>query len=212
MVISKEIADRLRALAELALHFFTQQDYSRTRLQSLQPPRCNGTGRGVHSVTRSDFEQQSFAHIVLPLGALPSLLGDVGSKDKNIADNAHNTSAANIGTDYVVIRRRRVRLGVAMTLVCCGSLASVHSPQACKSVSRVCIMSYVTACSLFLTQVCKHRSACVFPTSLLTVLARTGAIFSVSIRAAGNSLTGQRLGFPRLSWVSVAAGRVSAER
>ena len=31
------------------------------------------------------------------------------------------------GTDYVVLRRRRARLGAAVTLVCCGSLASVHS-------------------------------------------------------------------------------------
>ena len=30
------------------------------------------------------------------------------------------------GTDYVVLRRRRSRLGAAMTLVCCGSLAAVH--------------------------------------------------------------------------------------
>ena len=76
-------ADRLRAPTELALLLFTEQDY-KTRHQPLQPPRCNGKGRRVHSVLRSDVEQRSFAHTVSPLGALLLPLSDVGRKTKGI--------------------------------------------------------------------------------------------------------------------------------
>ena len=110
-----------------------------------------------------------------------------------------------------------------MTLVHCGSLASVHSHKPA-SPSRVSA-SFLTSshCSSYLAQLCKHRLASVLPTSL-TILARIGAILSVSslpdycwvaLQRTRASLL--RLGGPytrkytRLSWVSVTAGRVSAE-
>ena len=102
---------------------------------------------------------------------------------------------------------------------------SMQVPLAClRHVLRHCT-------ALFLAQVCQHCLACVLPTPL-TILARIGAILSVSIRAIGIRLTGVILGFalqparlplhsvpvvptrestPGLSRVSVTAGRVSAE-
>ena len=80
--LSKEVADRLRALAEHAPRFIAEEDYRESRHQPLQPPRCNGKGRGVHSLLRSGVEQRSFAHTVLPLGALPLPLSDVGRKQR----------------------------------------------------------------------------------------------------------------------------------
>ena len=74
---SKEVADRLRALAELAPRFFAEKHHRGSR-QPPQPPRCNEKGREVHSVLRSGVEQRSFAHTVLPLGALLLPLCDVG--------------------------------------------------------------------------------------------------------------------------------------
>ena len=64
--------------------------------QPVQPPHCNGKGRGVHCVLRSGVEQRSFAHTVCPLGALPLLLGDVAQKSW-YADDSHNTRAVTLG-------------------------------------------------------------------------------------------------------------------
>ena len=74
-----------------------EQDYRNTRLQLLQPPRCNGTGRGVHSIRRSGDKQRSFAHTVPPLTAFPLLLSYVAQKTLNIADNAHISIAVTLG-------------------------------------------------------------------------------------------------------------------
>ena len=52
----------------------------KTHHQHLQPPRCNGKGRGVFSVRRSGVEQRSFAHTASPLRAFPSLFGDVAQE------------------------------------------------------------------------------------------------------------------------------------
>ena len=87
-----QVADQLRALAELAHRLFAEQDYRGSLRQPLQPPHCNGKRRGVHSDLRSSVEQQRFAHTVSLLGALPSSLSDVGRKNKVQADDAHNTS------------------------------------------------------------------------------------------------------------------------
>ena len=62
---------------------FAQRDYRKTRLHFLQPSRCNGKDTGVHSVLRSGVESRCFAHIVVPLGALPSPLGDVAQKPEH---------------------------------------------------------------------------------------------------------------------------------
>ena len=78
--ISRKVADRLSALAELAPLFYAEQDFSKSRHQLLQPPRCIGKGRGVHSVLRSGVEQWSFAHTVLPLGASLLPLSDKAQK------------------------------------------------------------------------------------------------------------------------------------
>ena len=48
-------------------------------------------------VLRSGVEHQSFAHLVSPLGALPSSLGDVGRKNKVQADSAHDTGTDTLG-------------------------------------------------------------------------------------------------------------------
>ena len=76
--LSNEVAERLSALAELEPRFFAEQDYDESHHQRLQPPRCNGESRGVHSVLRSGVEQWSFVHTISPLGPLPLPLCDVG--------------------------------------------------------------------------------------------------------------------------------------
>ena len=92
--------------------FLAAQAY-KTRHEPFLPPHCNGKkSRGVHSVLRSGVEQRSFAHAVLPIRALLSLLSDVAQQETNIADNTHKTSAVTL-TDHVVLRRRRSRLGGA---------------------------------------------------------------------------------------------------
>ena len=95
--LSKEVADRPSVLAELAPRFFAEQDYEESRQQPLQPPRCNGKGRGVHSVLRSGVEQRSFAHTVSPLGALPSHHSVTWDKSKEQADDARDTSTDTLG-------------------------------------------------------------------------------------------------------------------
>ena len=60
--LSKEVADRLSALAELAPRFFAKQDHEESRHQALQPPRCNGKSGGVHSVLRSGVQQRLCPH------------------------------------------------------------------------------------------------------------------------------------------------------
>ena len=68
--IGSQIADHLQALSKTptsnayGLHFVT------------------GNGRGVHSVRRSGIEQRSFAHTILPLGALSLPLSDVERKQR----------------------------------------------------------------------------------------------------------------------------------
>ena len=58
------------ASKKLRASFPCRTGLQETRHQPLQPPRCNGKGRGVHPVLRSG-EQRSFAHTVWPLGASP---------------------------------------------------------------------------------------------------------------------------------------------
>ena len=62
------------------------------RPQPLQPPRCNGKSRGVHSKMRSGVEQQCFANSVSPLGALPNSHRDVGGKTE-YTQTAHTIQA-----------------------------------------------------------------------------------------------------------------------
>ena len=93
--LSKEVADRRSALAELAPRFFAEQDTDEAHHQPPLSPRCIGKGGGVHSVLRSGVEQRSFAHTVLPLGALLLPLSDVGHKEQ--ADDAHHTSTDTLG-------------------------------------------------------------------------------------------------------------------
>ena len=100
------------AVAELAPRSFAEQDYEESRHQPLQPPRCNGTSSGVHSVRRSGVEQRSFAHTVSPLRAFPLLLMVVAQKDVNVADNAQY-DRSHTGTDFLVLRRQRSRHGAA---------------------------------------------------------------------------------------------------
>ena len=91
--LSREVADPLRALAELAPRFFAEED---NRVPPpAQPPRCNGKGRGVHSVLRSDVGQRSFVHTVSSLGALPFL--GTWDENKEQADDAHDTTSDTLG-------------------------------------------------------------------------------------------------------------------
>ena len=69
--LSKEVTDRLPALAQLAPRFFAEQDHRESHHQPPQPPRCNGQGGEVYSVLCSGVEQRSFAHAVSPFGASP---------------------------------------------------------------------------------------------------------------------------------------------
>ena len=81
--LSKEIADLLRALAELPPRFFAEPN-CRTQRQPTQPPRCNGKCRGVHSARRSGVEQRSFAHAVSTFGASPYTDQWRGSKNGSL--------------------------------------------------------------------------------------------------------------------------------
>ena len=65
-------------------------------------------------------------HWLQYLGALPSPLGDVGRKQRTCRRRTRYEHR-HTGMDDVVSRVRRSRLGAAVTLVYCGSLASVHS-------------------------------------------------------------------------------------
>ena len=56
----------------------------------VQPQRCNGKGREVHSVLRSGVGQRSFVHTVSSLGALPFL--ETWDENKEQADDAHDTT------------------------------------------------------------------------------------------------------------------------
>ena len=101
--LSKVVADRLSALVELAPRFFAEQDYEGAHHQPLQPPRCNGKSRGVHSVLRSGFEQRSFALTVSPLGALLSSFSDVERK-QSASRRRTRYGHRKTGMDYVVSR------------------------------------------------------------------------------------------------------------
>ena len=110
--LSKEVADRLSALAELAPRFFAEQDYEESRHQPVQPPLCNGKGRGVHSALRSGVEQRSIAYTVSPLGALSLPLSDVGQK-QSTSRRRTRYEHRHTEMDYVVSRVRRSRFGPA---------------------------------------------------------------------------------------------------
>ena len=97
-LISKEVADRLSALADLAPRFFAEHDYGESHHRHQQPPRCNGKCGEVHSVS--------------PLGALPLPLGDVGRKQRT-SRRRTRYEHRHTGMDYVVSRVRRSRLGAA---------------------------------------------------------------------------------------------------
>ena len=84
-----QVADQLWTLAKLAPRL-----HCRTRQQR--------RSRGVHSVLRSGVEQRSFAHTVLPLGALPLLLSEVERKQRALN-----------GLDQGVSRMCPSRLGAA---------------------------------------------------------------------------------------------------
>ena len=77
--LSKEVADRLRALAELAPRYFAAQVQ---RVVATSPYSHQEKGSGVHSVLRNGFEQRTFANTVLPLGASPVPLSDVGQTQR----------------------------------------------------------------------------------------------------------------------------------
>ena len=89
--------------------FFVEQDYEGFHHQPPQPPRCNGMGRGVHSVLRGGVEQRRFAHTVSPLGALPLSLSDVGRK-QSASRRRTRYRPRNTWMDHVVSRVRRSRL------------------------------------------------------------------------------------------------------
>ena len=78
--LAKEAADRLRAPAELAPRFFTEQKITESRASS---PYCHhvATERAEEFTPFcAAVEQRSFAHTVLPLGSLPLLLTEVAPK------------------------------------------------------------------------------------------------------------------------------------
>ena len=83
---TKTNSPRLSALEDLAPRFLAEEDHGESSRRSQQPPHCNGKGRGVSSNLRSGVEQQSFAHSVSPLGALPLSLSDVGRKKVHTDD------------------------------------------------------------------------------------------------------------------------------
>ena len=76
-------------------------------------PRCNGKGKGVHSVLGA-------AHNVSPLGALPLPLSNVGRKQGTSRRRAR-CEPVTLGLEHVVSGVRRSRLGAA-------SLNSAHAP------------------------------------------------------------------------------------
>ena len=80
----KKLQDRLPCSGHCSRRSYgvAEQDCRESHRQPLQPPHCNGEGRGVHSVRRSSVEQRSFAHTVWPLGAVPVPLSDVGRQTK----------------------------------------------------------------------------------------------------------------------------------
>ena len=92
--------------------FSLQNKTTASPATSLQPPRCNGNSRGVHSVLRSGVEQRSFAHTVWLLRALPLLLGDVERK-KSARRRRTHYEQSHTGLDYGVLRIRRLPLGAA---------------------------------------------------------------------------------------------------
>ena len=114
----------LQSSCRLAPRFFAEQDYGGPA--TLQPPHCDGKSRGVHSVLRSGVEQRSVAHTVSPLGALLLSLSDVERKQRN-KQTTHDTGPDTLGWIMSSHAYGGSRLGAAMTLVYCGTLASVHS-------------------------------------------------------------------------------------
>ena len=73
---------------------------------------CNGQGRVVHSVLRSGVEQRSFAHTVMPLGALPLPPSDVQQKTKSM-QTTHTIRAQPHWHGLCRVRTRRSRLRAA---------------------------------------------------------------------------------------------------
>ena len=73
---------------------------------------ATGQGRGVYSVLRSGVEHRSFPHTVLPLKALPSPRIDVVQKHEHCRRRTRY-ERNHTGTDHVVLRRQRSRLGAA---------------------------------------------------------------------------------------------------
>ena len=113
---------------------FAEQDNRESRHQHLQPPRCNGKGRGIHSVLRSGVEQRSFAHAELSLGALLSPLSDVGRKQR--------TSR----------RRTRYDHGAAMTLT------AAHS-RPCTAICPHVRIACLHLSNLFISQLACRKGA-----------------------------------------------------
>ena len=95
--LSREVADRLSALAELVVLFFAEQDYEESRHQPLQPPRCNG--ERVEEFT--PFYAAASSNGALPT---PSRLSErylhhlvTWDENKEHADDAHDTSTDTLG-------------------------------------------------------------------------------------------------------------------
>ena len=100
-MLTKEIADRLRALAELAPLLFAEQVY-KTHRQLLLPPRCNETGG----------EFTPFCAAASSNGALPTPSGlsqqyslppgGVAQKKQGAYKRRTQCEGSHTGTDYVV--------------------------------------------------------------------------------------------------------------
>ena len=148
-------------------------------MEEFTPFCAAASSNGAFAPHRLDFSERFFHHFVTWI------------ENKVQADDAHDTGTTDTEMDHVVSRARRSRLGAALTLVSCNSLASVHSykPAYMLRVSAACSTPLLVL--FFWLKVCKHRLASVLPT--LTVLA--GSTTSFSIGVVGNCLIGLLIGF-----------------
>ena len=67
---SPEKLQTVSVLLQKSSLLLSQNNSTKAHHLPLQPPRCNGKGRGVHSVLHSGVEQRSFAHTVWLLAAV----------------------------------------------------------------------------------------------------------------------------------------------